>query len=254
LRKIGYIFYIIFLCASCSVTRRHMSKAEPVNKAGKDGVIYQNILSQNLTSGSFFIEKAEFKIKSNEGEKSVLGTIKYIKPDKFLVSLKSNTGIEIVRIYFTGDSIMANDKFNKKLYYGSTSFLKEKYGFTTEILPVILGDYINDNIADSSKVNCTDGKLRIDGLVKNVHITYIIDCQYGKIIVAFPEGKGNSGGLKIKYSNFFKSNRINIPGNIEINDGQGDTIIEITILKIIFPWEGTIEFIPGRQYEKIHLQ
>ena len=58
-------------------------------------------------------------------------------PDKFLISIKSHTGIEVARIFLTGDSIMINDRINKKLYYGSTSYLKNKYGLTTAVFPVI---------------------------------------------------------------------------------------------------------------------
>ena len=40
---------------------------------------------------------------------------------------------------------------------------------------------------------------------------------------------------------------------LNISEKQTNTRIEIKILKIVIPWEGSIEFIPGKQYEKIHL-
>ena len=83
-------------------------------------------------------------------------------PDKYLVSIKSNTGIEIARIYLTEDSVMLNDRLNKKLYYGSASDLKKKYGLTTAILPVIIGDYVNDGKSDEESQNCIDGRLNIE--------------------------------------------------------------------------------------------
>ena len=63
---------------------------------------------------------------------------------------------------------MINDRFNKKLYYGSTSYLKSKYGVTTALLPVFLGDYVNDQKLDSTKIKCIDGKLNILGIINNV--------------------------------------------------------------------------------------
>ena len=63
----------------------------------------------------------------------------------------------------------------------------------------------------------------------------------------------NDNGLQIGYSQFFKISNLNAPGKIEISDKQNNTVIEIRIQKIVIPWEGTIDFIPGKQYEKIHL-
>ena len=119
------------------------------------------LLNQNLTARSFFIEKAEFKISSGDGEKSGIGTVKFQMPDKFLISIKSKAGIEVARIFLTGDSIFINDRFNKKLYYGSTSYLKSKYGYYNIIIASILGDYVNDQKLDRSKINCIEWKVKI---------------------------------------------------------------------------------------------
>ncbi len=187
------------------------------------------------------------------GEKNGMCTIKFIPPDLYLLSIKSKAGIEIARVYLNEDSVMLNDRFNKKLYYGSASDLKKKYGLTTAVLPVILGDYINEMIVDEKKLECSDGKLDMDAIIKDVKIRYSIDCKYCKCILTVPENEQNSIGLKIEYSSFFSSGGMNIPGRIDISEKQNDTRIEIRIIKIIIPWEGSIEFIPGRQYEKIHL-
>ena len=75
---------------------------------------------------------------------------------------------------------MINDRFNKKLFYGSTSFLKNKYGVTTALLPVILGDYVNDEMIDSSKILCEEGKFILKGLLIQLRIEYVMDCDSGK--------------------------------------------------------------------------
>ena len=125
-------------------------------------------------------------------------------PDKFLISLKSNTGIEVARIYISGDSIFVNDRFNKKLYYGSTSYLKNKVRSDNLLTSVALGDYVNDERLDSTRLNCIDGKLNVEGIVKNVNINYLIDCESGKSIMTIPEDKIDENDLEIKYSDFFK--------------------------------------------------
>ncbi len=58
---------------------------------------------------------------------------------------------------------MINDRMDKKLYYGSTSYVKRKYGLTTAVLPVILGDYVNEDKADSNRVKCREGNFSVNG-------------------------------------------------------------------------------------------
>jgi hypothetical protein len=251
LRKVTYILLIIILTGACAVTRRQKRENNAISNTQLD--LLKSIVNQNLTSRSFFIERAEFKIITEEGEKSGIGTIKFLMPDKFLISIKSHTGIEVARIFLTGDSIMINDRFDKKLFYGSASYLKSKYGLTTAILPVVLGDYVNDFKLDSTRINCINDKLSVDGIVKNVKVKYQIDCNYGKSMLTIPDDSANVNGLQIRYSEFFKINGLNTPGRIEISDKLDNTVIQIMIEKIIIPWEGSIEFIPGKQYEKIPL-
>jgi len=242
------------VCSSgCSALRKQKVSYGPVAIESEAENLSERILDQNLTSRNFYIERAEFKIKSDDGEKSGIGTVKFLYPDRFLISLKGNTGIEVARIFLTGDSVMINERMSKRFYYGSTTYLKAKYGITTSILPVILGDYVNDEKIDDNMINCVNGNFYINGIVKNVKVRYLIDCELGKSKVTLPEENLSGNGLEIRYGKFFNVNNINAPGIIEISDKHRNTTIEIRIEKISIPWEGTIDFIPGKQYEKIHL-
>jgi hypothetical protein len=252
LRKVIFILIVIILSSGCSASRKQRrNKSEKRTYSNVE--LIKSIANQNLTSRSFFIQKAEFTIRTEQGEKSGLGSVKFLMPDKFLVEIKSKTGIEVARIFLSGDSILVNDRFNKKLYYSSASFLKDKYGLTTSIVPIALGDFVNELKLDSSMIRCRDGKMNINGAVKSVKINYQIDCVLGKSILAIPEDTVSESLLKIKYSEFFRANDINTPGKIEISEEKSNMTIEIRILKILSPWEGTIEFVPGKQYQKIPL-
>jgi hypothetical protein len=244
----------MILITACAVSRKKIGQTNTTGVKPVVGNLSEIILNQNITGKSFYIEKAEFRIKSGEGEKSGLGTIKFLMPDKFLISIKSNTGIEVVRIFLTGDSIMVNDRFNKKIFYGSASYLKNKYGITTSLLPVLLGDYVNDEKIDSSRISCEEGMLSIGAVVEKAKVNYVIDCQQGKSILTKPEDSTGENLVEIYYTEFFQANNISIPGKIEIVEKKGNTRIELRIQKIISPWDGSIEFIPGKQFEKIRLQ
>jgi hypothetical protein len=253
LRKIIFIFLVFILAAGCSVNRKQRRNKTATGNSLNDNELIQKLVSQNLTGRSFYIQKAEFKISTDQGEISGLGTVKFLMPDKFLIEIKSKAGIEIARIFLSGDSVLVNDRFNKKLYYTSASFLKNKYGLSTSVLPVALGDFVNENKLDSSKIWCKDGKVNIEGGVKNVKINYVIDCELGKSVLTIPEDRINESVLQIRYSDFFRANEINTPAKIQITETKSKTTIEIVIRKIISPWDGTIEFVPGKQYQKIPL-
>ena len=243
----------MFLGSSCSVSRINENRYNLSTESIKEGIELEDVKKQNLTTNNFFIQKAEFKMLSQDESKNGLASIKFEKPDKFLISLKSKGGIEAARIFISNDTILVNDRINKKLYYGSPAYLKAKYGVTASVLPLLLGDYLNDDVYDNSKIKCLEGKFDIKGVINRLQVHYIIDCRSGKTLLALPEHNINGGKLQIRYSNFLRTGEAFTPWKIEVSDSLSKTTIEINIDKIESPWEGTIQFIPGSQYEQIHL-
>jgi hypothetical protein len=253
LRQIEFFLCLIFLISACSVSRIHERKNSPSTQStGKEKGI-EGIENQNLTKYSFFIQKAEFRLVINGETKNGVGSIKFEKPDKYLISIKSRGGIEITRIFISDDTVMINDRINRKFYYGTPAYLKSKYRIDTSVLPLLLGDYINDKVYDTNKINCLGGKFNIEGVINRLKVNYIVDCAIWKIIYASPEDNVSEGKFQIRYDDFIKNGEISTPQIIEISDGQSKSLIEIKIDKIESPWEGKIQFIPGSNYEKIHL-
>lgn len=253
MRKINFILFLVILSTGCSVIRIEGNRNYGLSNEIIAERLFESIKKQNITTNSFFIQKAEIKISTQEGTEKVLGSIKFESPDKYLISIKSRAGIEAARIFISDDTILINDRINKKQYYGSPQYLKRKYGITASVLPVIFGDYITDNLSDNSQAKCLDGKLDMDCIAGGIKIKYVIDCKKGKTILAIPENGLNNGGIEIQYSDFFKKVDVITAGKIEIKDFQRMTRIEIKIQKIESPWNGNIEFIPGNKYEILQL-
>lgn len=243
---------MLIISTGCSVIRFGGEKNYGLSNDIISDKLYESIIKQNITINNFFIQKAEIEISSKKVTKKVLGNIKFERPDKYLISIKSKTGIEAARIFISDDTILINDRINRKQYYGSTQYLKSKYGITASVLPIIFGDYISDNLSDSNTV-CSDGKLDIIGTVEGIRIKYVIDCKKGKIILAIPENKLSKEGIEIQYSNFFKNENVLSPGKIEIKDFQRETTVKIKIQKRKSLWNGKVEFVPGNKYELIRL-
>lgn len=250
--KISFILFLLIVSSGCSVIRLGGNRNYGLSNEIISGKLFESIKKQNITINNFFIQKAEIQIFSQEGTQKVLGSIKFERPDKYLISIKSRAGIEAARIFISDDTILINDRINRKQYYGSTQYLKSKYGITTSVLPIIFGDYITDNFSDNKAV-CSDGKLNIIGTVDGMKIKYVIDCKKGKIILAIPENRLNEEGIEIQYSDFFKNGNVLSPGKIEIKDFQRETTVGIKIQKRESQWNGKIEFVPGNRYELIRL-
>jgi hypothetical protein len=77
--------------------------------------ILDDIRNNNITEENFFIEKADIDLTINNSTNRYLFSVKYEKPDKFLLSIKSRTGIEGARILITKDTLLVNDRIRKRL-------------------------------------------------------------------------------------------------------------------------------------------
>ena len=254
MRKINFILLLLILSTGCSLNRIGRTvNYEKINESNNNRIL-DDLFKQNITSQGFFIEKAEIEVRGQEGTEKLIGSVKFKKPGMYSMSVKSRTGIEAARIFLTDDTILINDRFNRKQFCGSPNYLKNKYGITSSILPIIFGDYIGNCMSGNIDIECLDGKLDKICNIEGVIIRYIIDCNKRKSILAIGESNLSSQGIEIQYKEFFKKGGILIPGEIEIKDLKNETTIKIEIKKIESPWDGIVEFVPGNRYEIIQLR
>lgn len=253
MRKIAIILLSGIFVGGCSVTRNMEKGAlESSNKMLSLSVV-ESVKFQNLTDTNFFIQKAEIEIVNQDGKEKYLSTIKYEKPEKYLISIKSRTGIEGARIYISKDSILINDRINKKIYFANSFYLRRKYGLPVSCLPLIFGDIVLEKNCDTGQVKCSEDKLKIDCLVNGLRLSYDIDCKKRKVILVNQIDNFVQNGIKIRYKSFYKLRNMFFPAIVELEDTQYNTTIKIRFSKIEFPWNGTVKFVPGRGYELIEL-
>jgi hypothetical protein len=253
LQKITGIILLILVAAGCSVLRNNEKTVEGRAELLNSGNTVENTETQNISNSGFFIQKAEIEVINSEGSNKFVANIKFVKPDKYLISLRSRTGIEGARIFISGDSIQMNDRINKKLYSGTSGYLSRKYGFSQSFLPIIFGDLILEKRCLNGNERCERDKLVLACQSKGVSLNYGIDCKKQKVISVDQINSFNQQGLNIRYNKFFKISGILIPKIIEFNDRQYNIEIKIKVLKVQLPWTGNINFIPGRGYELIEL-
>jgi hypothetical protein len=253
LRKVVIIILLPVLIAGCSVIGRSGKSQANYYPNTENNNILESAKNQNITNADFFIQKAEIEIINQGGKEKYLANIKFKKPDRYLISVKSWTGIEGARIYISNDSILINDRINKKFYSGNSFYLKKKFGLTPGFLPLIFGDVILDKNSQDTDEKCTGNKIVTECHVKGVILSYEIDCNKRKAIAVNQSDNFDGNVIKLKFRNFFNVGSNLLPKIIEFDDSQFNTIVKIKVLKVETPWEGSIKFIPGKGYELIEL-
>lgn len=249
MRKIIYILFILMISA-CSPSRK-LSKSG--GKSGDRGkVSVDDVLTRNITSHNFNIPKCDVSIKTDELNEKFIAGIKYEFPGKYLITLRTSLGIELARIFITSDTILANDRINRVVYYGKPSVLAYKYGVPFDIIPVIFGDLVFRENPDIM-IECSQDKNELADIIAGRRISYDIDCGKKKVSGSVVEGSGGRENAVVTYSDYKQSGNLVVPSKIEISNNGSANMITLQIERIE-AWEGSIEFIPGNRYDRIELR
>jgi hypothetical protein len=254
LQKIIGILFLFVIIESCSVLKKSAKVSHEFSISIQTEKVVENVRNQNISREGFFIQKADIFLSGQEGSEKLLASIKFQAPDKYLISIRSRAGIEAARIFISEDTILINDRINRNLYYGSKIYLKQKYGITTLLLPVIFGDFIANSLDQSNKAECFKGNLGLTGIINGVKINYVLDCRIAKVVRATATSSLNETAIEFSFGNFLKEQDNKVPGKIEVEDFKRMTTIEIKVKRIELKWKGTLEFIPGNNYKIMKLQ
>jgi hypothetical protein len=117
---------------------------------------------------------------------------------------------------------------------------------------LLLGDYLKDNHNNYRELSCKEGKLDLFSWIEGYKISYIIDCKNNKVIFTKIESSLNDRNMNLRYKDFISAGDALTPAEIQIRFQQAE--INIKIENIESPWTGSIEFIPGKNYELVELR
>ena len=241
---------IVFI-AGCSAMKKTTSRYNSGNAVELTTV--DQIKKLNITNNDFNIIKAEIEITNNLERRKLIGNMKFKKQGIYLISIRNLTGLEAVRIFIDKDTILINDRINKKLYRGSTDYLNNKYGISTSFLPAILGDYISE-INENDTVICRDGIAGIREKTFKNEIFYTIDCNTGKISNVQSVDLLTGNGIKIRFDRIENNREAAFAKHIEITGSDGETRINVKIERIETVDQNEIFFIPGKNYDEVLLK
>lgn len=234
------------LLTGCSVTKT--SKTGSVRPVS--GIAIEEVRKRNLSETDFNIQKAEVEATIKGNKIKFIASIKYKVPEQWLISLKSSTGIEAARVFITSDTVLINDKFHKKLYFGNSRTVTEKYGIPLAGLSVLLGDLIENEKVKENSEQCRKGIYELTIEFQEIEIRYIIGCREHKVLQA-TISDGNSDEVKIVFSKMKAVYQRTYPEEIHIRESKNDLGLNIKIRRINFDKIEKLNFIPGKGYEQI---
>jgi hypothetical protein len=213
-----------------------------------------SIINNNLSKENFYIQRADIKVTQDNISVRFTASIKFRKPDSLLVIVKSRAGIDAGRAFITKDTILINDRINKKLLVGDPEIIESKYGIDPLLIFSILGDVIIDEKEIGKSLECRKGIYSSEFEMNNKTVEYTIDCNMKKAIRAYFEGGINTGNITINYGNIAISNGLKYPKKVEIADDLKSLNVLIEIKKIESPWNGKIEFVRGSGYKVVKIR
>jgi len=246
---IAAICTLLWGCVGVSKSKSYSGTGSKKNSTNES-----EIRNQNITNFSFIFSKIEINVVGNGEKKKLMGSLKYLYPGRFQLSIRNTAGIEGARIYIDSDTILANDRINRKTYYGSSKEMYEKYGISSYFIPVLLGDFIVYEDRSVSELNCMNGSTEIKINTGIGQIKYITDCSRDKIVSVLISENEEKPKIKAEFSNFRKLNDHVYPSSIEIEDVNNSDKVKIEIKRAEIYRGRELRFIPGNNYELILLQ
>ncbi len=254
MQKVIIITAIYLLLSGCTVLKIKKSGIERISNDLTNNRIVELLTRGNLSDSSYYIQKAEIEVITNNEKEKFIASWKFENSGRSLLSFRSRTGIEVARILITNDTVLINDRINRNLYYGSANYIRGKYDVTAMSLPLIIGDYIGKTSGWDETLKCSGGTINLQTSINGTRTNYIIDCKKGKVITTSLYSSINEKEIELNFSKFVGIGDIIIPSKISIKYYKINSEINIKIDKVMYPWKGEIQFIPGNKYEILELK
>jgi hypothetical protein len=154
----------------------------------------------------------------------------------------------------TEDTVLINDRMNRKLYYGSGNDITEKFGYSFKLLPVLFGAFVLNYDKINEIRNCEEEVYIINSKFENYNLKYSISCRSDRLTSLVISDESDTKPVIISYYEIKKYGFVYYYSKVLINDLRGFNSLKIMIKKIEAPYEGFIEFVPGRNYERVRIR
>lgn len=248
------IILSILLFESCSVLRVNQNPISSEENSHKVLIGIEKFDNSNISENSFSIQKAIIKIDEEKGRnQEFIGNIRYYNNDRFLISLRTVSGIEFVRVFVNSDSIFVLDRINKTIYEGSENSFYKKYGIRKDYILIFLGDIVKIKNSDFKILGGEGDNNSIQMISDSLRIMFKYNSLIGKAVNTKIIEHDKIEAVNIDFSNFQRIGNKTYPRSIDIHNLPQYKKLSIRVKKMKIPWEGEIRFIIGKEYNIIRI-
>lgn len=240
-------FLVAFFLSNGCIAKKGLidsSKSSDVT----DKAFLESVEAKNISNNSFYIRKALVTYKDSVNKQSFSVSIKHNENDQYLAIVRSIAGIEIYRLFLSEDTLLINDRLNRRLLIGSESHLTRKIGLSFDSLVLLFGDFFMTQGMESDESGCVSGVRKFKDYAGLIPLDVEVSCSLKKVTYAqFALNKSNFSG-EIKFNEFKQVKSLTYPRSVYFYSDNSGMEIEFQILGIESPWNETLEFIPGNNY------
>jgi len=245
------IIILLFIISGCSAKRMLVNRNGADQESSEE--VIRRVGENNISNNGYNIEKANLSFKVNGETQKFMFSVKFNLPDRYLISVKSLTGIEGARIFITDDTLLINDRIGKRVMYGEPEEIEEKIGVSGKMIGIVFGDFFVSEKGFKGIPGNKEFNLVVNQKYGDMVIRSEISRDLGKVISYTVSSSARQRAIPgdstiIRFSKF-RRDKLKIPANIEINNKQRNISAKIRIDRITAPWDGEIEFIPGKGYK-----
>lgn len=240
MQKVPLILFLLNIITACSVYRNYPDSSGANNS--RSDFSLASIRENNISDSSFFIQKAKIEIQGRDRKDDFLASIKFKNHDSILISVRSMTGIELVRIFIEKDSVFVNERLNNINLYGTIHEFVRKYGVTKNLLCIMLGDLIYSDSQEKNLIGENGRSKFFETKVDNRKIEYEIDFIRGKVTYTKVYDIDSKQDISLKYNDFKSTGNCKFAQKIYITGYHDFSKITIDIKRIESPFSGEIRF------------
>jgi len=209
--------------------------------------IVDQLIINNINENDYNVIKGSVSVRGSKKAGKYIFSLRHKAPDTYLLSIKNSLGIEGGRIFITQDTLLINDRINRKVLYGKPEMIEKLTGIPIFFKELILGDVVLIGELKEEQIEIDNNKVFINQMIGGFIGRSKINTNLNKITNArWSKGTGTNG-IQISYSNFNKAEK-HLPRKIQIMSVKESSDLIIRVDKIDFGLIDSIWFIPGENY------
>jgi hypothetical protein len=209
--------------------------------------IVDGLIKNNINGTDYNVIKGSVSVRGSNKAGKYIFSLRHKAPDSYLLSIKNSLGIEGGRIFITKDTLLINDRINRKILYGKPGTIEKLTGIPVFFKELIFGDVLLISELKEEQIEIINNKAIVNQIIGGFVGRSEINSKLNKITNAkWARGNGINE-IQVSYSNFDKGGK-HLPRKINIISGNGSSDLIIRVDKIDFGLIDSIKFIPGENY------